>query len=72
MLFPCSHIYPDKESLVSAALNMASTIAKMSPVAVMGTKHNLNYSRDHGVDEALNYIVRRHLIFLVNFHFWEQ
>lgn len=36
---------------------MACDIAKKSPVAVGGTKHNLNYSRDHGVDESLNYIV---------------
>lgn len=53
----CSRIYPDKDSVVSAALNMASTIAKKSPIAVTGTKHNLNYSRDHSVDEGLKYIV---------------
>jgi len=57
MFFMSSRIYPNKENLISAALNLASTIAKKSPVAVMGTKHNLNYSRDHSVDEGLKYIV---------------
>jgi delta(3,5)-delta(2,4)-dienoyl-CoA isomerase len=37
---------------------MASKIATMSPIAVTGTKHNLNYSRDHSVEEGLKYMVR--------------
>ena len=37
---------------------MASLIASKSPVAVTSTKHNLVYSRDHSVDEGLNYMVR--------------
>ena len=32
-------------------------IASKSPVAVQGSKVNLNYSRDHSVDEALDYAV---------------
>lgn len=36
---------------------MAEEIAKKSPVAVQGTKHNIIYSRDHSVDEGLDYIV---------------
>ena len=52
-----SHIYPDRDSLVTAAVELACRIAKMSPVAVSGTKHNLNYSRDHTVRESLEYMV---------------
>ena len=40
-----------------AALSMAKTIASKSPVAVQGTKMNLNFARDHTVDEGLEYIV---------------
>ena len=34
---------------------MAETIAQKSPVAVLGTKSILNWSRDHGVDDGLQY-----------------
>ena len=54
-----SRVYPDRESLVTGALNLASQIAKKSPVAVSGTKQNLNFSRDHSVDEGLDYVVCR-------------
>ena len=43
---------------MTAAMAMASLIASKSPVAVTSTKHNLVYSRDHSVDEGLNYMVR--------------
>ncbi|XP_046841370.1 delta(3,5)-Delta(2,4)-dienoyl-CoA isomerase, mitochondrial-like [Xenia sp. Carnegie-2017] len=51
-----SRIFQDKESLLNGALDLASHIAKMSPIAITGTKKNLNYSRDHGVDESLEYM----------------
>jgi len=43
--------------MIDAAVEMASTIASKSPVAVQGTKINLIYSRDHGVEESLHYQV---------------
>jgi len=51
-------IFPDKESMMSAAIELATVIANKSPVAVQGTKINLNYSRDHTVDESLEYMAR--------------
>jgi delta(3,5)-delta(2,4)-dienoyl-CoA isomerase len=51
-----SQIYPDKESVVSAALDMARIIASKSPVAIAGTKHILNHARDHSVTEGLDYV----------------
>lgn len=52
-----SHVYPDRPALIEAAVEMASLIASKSPVAVQVSKINLNYSRDHTVDESLDYMV---------------
>lgn len=46
---------PDRKALMEAAMETAELIATKSPVAVQGTKHNLVYSRDHGVEEGLRY-----------------
>ena len=48
-------VLPDREALYAAAREMAELIAAKSPVAVVGTKANLNYARDHGVAEGLAY-----------------
>ena len=42
---------------MDAAIEMASEIAEKSPVAVQGTKVNLNYARDHSVQDALEFVV---------------
>ncbi|XP_044161153.1 delta(3,5)-Delta(2,4)-dienoyl-CoA isomerase, mitochondrial isoform X4 [Bufo gargarizans] len=51
-----SRVFPDNSSLLSAALELATEIASKSPVAVQGTKVNLLYSRDHSVQESLDYM----------------
>ncbi|XP_063060428.1 delta(3,5)-Delta(2,4)-dienoyl-CoA isomerase, mitochondrial [Engraulis encrasicolus] len=51
-----SRVLPDKESMMTAAMELAEEIAGRSPVAVQGTKMNLIYSRDHSVAEGLNYM----------------
>lgn len=48
-----NHLYPDKESVQAAALDMARRIAVNSPLAVQGTKVMMNYSRDHNLQEGL-------------------
>ena len=53
-----SGVYKDRDSLMAAAIEMASEIAEKSPVAVQGTKVNLNYARDHSVQDALEFVVR--------------
>jgi delta(3,5)-delta(2,4)-dienoyl-CoA isomerase len=47
--------------MLASALDLAENIAQKSPVAVQGTKIQLNYSRDHSVDESLEYIVSKRL-----------
>ena len=39
-------------------MELAGQIAKKSPVAMVGTKHNLNFSRDHSAQEGLEYMVK--------------
>ncbi|XP_057207656.1 delta(3,5)-Delta(2,4)-dienoyl-CoA isomerase, mitochondrial-like [Triplophysa rosa] len=51
-----SRVFPDKETMMAGALEMAGEIASRSPVAVQGTKINLIFSRDHSVQESLNYM----------------
>lgn len=51
-----SRVFPDKETMMAGALEMAGEIASRSPVAVQGTKINLIFSRDHSVPEGLNYM----------------
>ncbi|XP_053507145.1 delta(3,5)-Delta(2,4)-dienoyl-CoA isomerase, mitochondrial isoform X2 [Ictalurus furcatus] len=51
-----SRVFPDKESMIAGALEIAGEIAGRSPVAVQGTKINLLYSRDHSVTEGLDYM----------------
>ncbi|KAI8992652.1 ClpP/crotonase-like domain-containing protein [Pilobolus umbonatus] len=46
-----------QEQVLAEALKLARVIASKSPVAVLGTKHLLNYSRDHSVAEGLSYTV---------------
>lgn len=50
-----SRVVEDKGAAVKEALELASLIASKSPVAVLGTKEILNYSRDKTVAEGLNY-----------------
>lgn len=50
-----SELYPNKQALYDAGLEKAKLIASKSPVATMGTKHLLNYSRDRSVEDGLNY-----------------
>eukprot|EP00842_Homolaphlyctis_polyrhiza_P006357 jgi/Hompol1/6722/HPOL_002321-RA len=52
-----SRVFDDKEQLIAGALEVAKLIATKSPVAVSGTKHVLNFSRDRSVQEGLDYVL---------------
>lgn len=51
-----SRVLADKEACIDAAVHLAADVASKSPVAVQGTKLNLNYSRDHTVEEGLAFV----------------
>lgn len=46
-----------REELMNHAIKLGSQIAARSPVAMQGSKVNLNYARDHTVAQALEYQV---------------
>ncbi|PVD25546.1 hypothetical protein C0Q70_13202 [Pomacea canaliculata] len=52
-----SRIFPDKEQLIEGALDLASTIASKSPIAVQGTKISMVYARDHSVADSLEHVL---------------
>ncbi|CAJ0577907.1 unnamed protein product, partial [Mesorhabditis spiculigera] len=51
-----SGVYSSKDETLAEALKLAKTIAEKSPVAVQGTKINLNYSREHTTADSLEYV----------------
>eukprot|EP00437_Effrenium_voratum_P043899 CAMPEP_0181464456 /NCGR_PEP_ID=MMETSP1110-20121109/35443_1 /TAXON_ID=174948 /ORGANISM="Symbiodinium sp., Strain CCMP421" /LENGTH=259 /DNA_ID=CAMNT_0023589193 /DNA_START=61 /DNA_END=837 /DNA_ORIENTATION=+ len=49
-------VLPSRDDCLAEARKIAKEIASKSPVAVVGTKVSLNYSRDHSVQEGLDHI----------------
>jgi delta(3,5)-delta(2,4)-dienoyl-CoA isomerase len=50
-----SGVYGGKKEAVEEAVKLAGVIASKSPVATMGTKEILNFSRDRTVEDGLRY-----------------
>jgi enoyl-CoA hydratase len=50
-----SGTYGSQEELLEAANKLASEIASKSPVAIYGLKAVMNYSRDHNINDSLEY-----------------
>ncbi len=48
--------FPSTEELMKQVGELASQIAAKSPLSIRGTKEMLNYSRDHSIEDGLNYI----------------
>ena len=51
--------YPDRDSCVNAAVQMAQEIAANAPLAVQATKRTMNYSRHKDIDAGLEYAAAR-------------
>ncbi|KAL1741404.1 ClpP/crotonase-like domain-containing protein [Schizophyllum fasciatum] len=53
-----SRVVPgSRKEVVSAALDLAKSIAEKPPIAIAGTKRLLNHARDNSVDASLDYTV---------------
>ncbi|MBL4611633.1 MAG: crotonase/enoyl-CoA hydratase family protein [Pseudomonadaceae bacterium] len=48
--------YADHGELMDAVMGLARDIAGKSPLAIRGTKEMIRFSRDHSVEDGLNYI----------------
>lgn len=53
------------EDPTADAIELGTAIASNSPVAVMGTKQAIVYSRDHSVHEGLDYVARHNALALM-------
>ncbi|CAJ0576533.1 unnamed protein product, partial [Mesorhabditis spiculigera] len=51
-----SDILPDQRAVIEKALATATRIAEKSPIAVQGTKINLNYARNHTIRDSLEFV----------------
>lgn len=51
-------VFPTKEEAVKGAIDLATMLAKKSPVAMHGLKKSLNYAIDHTVPEGLEQIAQ--------------
>lgn len=61
-----SAVARDQQDLMQIALAMCKRIASNSPVAVVGTKLSLNYSRDHAVADGLDHIATHNSMALMS------
>jgi enoyl-CoA hydratase len=51
-----NEVFPTQDAMLESVLEIASEITKKSPLAIWGTKEMVNFTRDHSVADALNYI----------------
>lgn len=49
-------IYENQEEMLAGVMEIAKTIASKSPLSIQGCKEMINYSRDHTVEDSLNYV----------------
>ncbi|MGA7206889.1 MAG: enoyl-CoA hydratase-related protein, partial [Specibacter sp.] len=57
-------VYPDQETLMAAALEMAGEMAANSPLAVAGTKAVLNEDREERIERGLRHVALWNAAFL--------
>ena len=51
-----NRVFDDRDAMIAEVTEIARNIASKSPLAVRGSKEMLLYSRDHSVEDSLNYI----------------
>lgn len=51
-----NRVYDDREALLEGVREIARSIAEKTPLATRGTKQVLNYTRDHSVEDGLQYV----------------
>jgi len=61
-----NNIYPDKETLLSEAKKLAGLIAANPPMAVMGTKEVINFSRTSSIEEGMLKAIEKNALFMTS------
>jgi enoyl-CoA hydratase/carnithine racemase len=56
----------DRDELFKEARKLAEEIAGLPPIAVQGVKEVMNYSRDHGLRQGLDYVAQRNAYVIPN------
>jgi len=51
-----NQIFPDKDSMLRAVMEIAKEIANKAPLAIYGSKRIINFARDHSTSDTLDYI----------------
>jgi len=51
-----SRVAPDRAQLLARAKELGALVASKSPLAIVGTKHNLLFARDHTVAQANDHV----------------
>lgn len=59
-------VYPDQTALMDAAYKLARQIADNAPLAVMGTKEVLNYSRTATIPDGMAKAIEKNAMFLTS------
>lgn len=57
--------YANRQEMLTSVHALAKDIASKSPLAIRGTKEMLQYTRDHSVQESLNYMTAWNASFLL-------
>ncbi|MCL4117586.1 UNVERIFIED_CONTAM: hypothetical protein GTU68_001682 [Idotea baltica] len=58
--------YADKETMIVEVTKIAETIAAKSPLVIRGTKEIMKYTRDHSVEDSLNYVATWNAAMLIS------
>jgi enoyl-CoA hydratase/carnithine racemase len=61
-----TRICEDSNALFEEARKLAEEIANLAPLAVQGIKDVANYSRDHGVQQGLEYVAQKNAALIPN------
>lgn len=60
-----NNTFSGKEEMMEHVMQIAKTIAEKSPMVIRGTKHILQYTRDHSVQESLDYMATFNAAFMI-------
>jgi enoyl-CoA hydratase len=51
-----NRVFADQDQMIEGVMSVAAEIASKAPLAIAGCKRIINYSRDHSIRDALDYI----------------